>query len=451
VHNPKLEFIMTQRPPAPCAAGLLIIILILGLLHQKPVMAENFRAGFAKTNITPEVPMPLWGYGARKDMLSTGVRDSLYAKVLLLEVGDNRLALVGLDMGRSPIEQSMTRIIDKIQAFGVNHVFIVGSHTHHGPVIELKNQPGMGQGRFDDEVLNYPMILEDAIVDIIRRASENLQPARIGWNIESVDMNRNRHTAYEPKPRDSDLTVLRVDDISGNPLAILVNFAAHPTMLPVDDLRYSAEWPGRMMQRVEAALGVDCLFMQGAAGDLTVRRTERGSGSDGFGDALAQKVIEIAEKINTTVPEKPRIQAIMKTYDFPSRVDTRNESLLNVYRQAYFPELINALLPEFEESRVRAVLTVALINNELALVGGSGEFFSAHSVRLKERFHDTDLVFFGFSNGHHLYFPTIEGVAEGGYGADAQVAWVEVGAPEMMMNDALQLLYYMRGQMEPPK
>jgi hypothetical protein len=345
----------------------------------------------------------------------------------------------------------MNRIMEKIQAFGVDHIFIVGSHTHHGPIIELKNEPGMGRGRFDEQVLNYSLILEDAIVDIIRSASENLQPARIGWDIQSVDMNRNRHTSYEPKPRDADLTVIRVDDVNGNPLAILVNFAAHPTMLPVDDLRYSAEWPGRMMQRVEAEMGVDCLFMQGAAGDLTVRRTERGSGSDGFGDALAQKVIEIAEKIDTSVPKKPRIQAMMKTYNFASRVDPKNETLMNVYRLAYFPELVNAMLTEYEESTVRAVLTVALINNELALVGGSGEFFSAHSVRLKERFRDADLVFFGFNNGHHLYFPTIEGVAEGGYGADALMAWVEVGTPEIMMNEALQILYHMRGKMEPPK
>ena len=442
---------MTQRPPAARAAGIFIIILMVGLFQQNLVMAENFRAGFAKTNITPEVPMPLWGYGARMDLLSTGVRDSLYAKVLLLEAGNDRLALVGLDLGRSPTEESMNRIMEKIQAFGVDHIFIVGSHTHHGPIIELKNEPGMGRGRFDEQVLNYSLILEDAIVDIIRSASENLQPARIGWDIQSVDMNRNRHTSYEPKPRDADLTVIRVDDVNGNPLAILVNFAAHPTMLPVDDLRYSAEWPGRMMQRVEAEMGVDCLFMQGAAGDLTVRRTERGSGSDGFGDALAQKVIEIAEKIDTSVPKKPRIQAMMKTYNFASRVDPKNETLMNVYRLAYFPELVNAMLTEYEESTVRAVLTVALINNELALVGGSGEFFSAHSVRLKERFRDADLVFFGFNNGHHLYFPTIEGVAEGGYGADALMAWVEVGAPEIMMNEALQILYHMRGKMEPPK
>ncbi len=432
------------------AVSILCVVIFLGLMSQKPVMAETFRAGFAKANVTPEVPMPLWGYGARKDALSTGVRDSLFAKVLLLEAGDDRLAMVGLDLGRSPMEQSMNRIMERVQAFGVSHVFIVGSHTHHGPVIELKNKPGMGQGRFDDDVLNYPMLLEDAIVDAIRRASENLQPARIGWDIQPIDMNRNRHSAYEPKPRDPDLTVLRVDDISGEPLAILVNFSAHPTMQPVDDLRFSAEWPGRMMRRVEAALGVDCLFMQGAAGDLTVRRPEGVSGSDGFGDALAEKVIEIAGKIKTTMPEEPRIQSVMKTYDVPARVDTKNEALLNSYRQAYFPELINTLLPEFAESRMRPVLTVALINNELALVGGSGEFFSAHSVRLKERFHDGDLVFFGFCNGHHLYFPTIEGAAEGGYGADAQVAWVEIGAPEMMMNDALQLLYHMRGLMEPP-
>jgi neutral ceramidase len=43
-------------------------------------------------------------------------------------------------------------------------------------------------------------------------------------------------------------------------------------------------------------------------------------------------------------------------------------------------------------------------------------------------------------------FPTIEAVAEGGYGADARVAPVAVGAGERLMDTALIWLYQMRGQ-----
>jgi hypothetical protein len=97
---------------------------------------------------------------------------------------------------------------------------------------------------------------------------------------------------------------------------------------------------------------------------------------------------------------------------------------------------------------VRPRLTVALLNGEVALVGASGEFFCSHAIRLKERARTGQLFFFGYCNGYHQYFPTIEAVAEGGYGADNAVAPAEVGAAERMMNDALIWLYQMRGKVK---
>ena len=59
-------------------------------------------------------------------------------------------------------------------------------------------------------------------------------------------------------------------------------------------------------------------------------------------------------------------------------------------------------------------------------------------------------LFFGYCNGHHLYFPTIEAAAEGGYGADASVAWVELGAGESMIDKALINIYSMMEKSESP-
>lgn len=56
------------------------------------------------------------------------------------------------------------------------------------------------------------------------------------------------------------------------------------------------------------------------------------------------------------------------------------------------------------------------------------------------------LFFFGYCNGYHQYFPTIEAVAEGGYGADPAVAPAAVGAGEEMMSKALLWLYQMQGR-----
>ena len=94
-------------------------------------------------------------------------------------------------------------------------------------------------------------------------------------------------------------------------------------------------------------------------------------------------------------------------------------------------------------------LNTVLLNGEIALVGGSGEFFCNHSLRLKQRSHFEHTLFFGYCNGHSLYFPTIEAAADGGYGADAPVSPVQIGEGERMMNQALINLYTMAGRYSP--
>ena len=87
-----------------------------------------------------------------------------------------------------------------------------------------------------------------------------------------------------------------------------------------------------------------------------------------------------------------------------------------------------------------------LLNGEIALVGGSGEFFCNHANRLKARSYVKHTLFFGYCNGHSMYFPTIEAASEGGYGADAGVSLAEIGAGERMMDKALFNIYLLQGK-----
>ena len=83
----------------------------------------------------------MWGYGARHDGLSTGVLDPLYAAAVVIQAGTNKLAIVGLDLGRAPAEKSLQAIRQRIKAeAGIDYSFIAGSHTHHGPVLELTDE-----------------------------------------------------------------------------------------------------------------------------------------------------------------------------------------------------------------------------------------------------------------------------------------------------------------------
>ncbi len=411
--------------------------------------AQAFKVGFGKRDITPPKPMPMWGYGDRHALLSTGVRDPLHAKAVVIDVGADKLAIVGLDLGRSPMTEMMARIRATVkEKAGVNYVLMSGSHTHHGPVLELSDEDGKGKGVFDDGVA-YIESLEGLLVDAIVEAAGNVQDARMGWGQADVNMNRNRHTKVEPKPTDPELTVFRFDDAGGKPIALVVNYSAHPTMLPGEDLRFSAEYPGQMMAAVEKEFDANCVFMQGAAGDMSPNRTPETDTIETFGKALAGHVMEIAKGIETAVPEKPSIQGKDDLFEGTPRIDFKLPFIQNLFKQAFFPELATRSLDEFGDGKIRPQLTTVLLNGNLALIGGSGEFFCNHSNRLKERIR-IKTVFFGYCNGHHMYFPTVEGAAEGGYGADATVSWVPLGMGERMMDQAIVHIYTMLGNYKLP-
>ena len=101
------------------------------------------------------------------------------------------------------------------------------------------------------------------------------------------------------------------------------------------------------------------------------------------------------------------------------------------------------------EDGIPVELNTVLLNEEIAMVSGSGEFFCNHAVRLRERAYVPHTLFFGYANGHNLYFPTIEAASEGGYGGDPQVSPVELGAGESLMNQALINLYAMLKKFSP--
>src|SRR4030095_7391643 len=144
---------------------------------------------------------------------------------------------------------------------------------------------------------------------------------------------------------------------------------------------------------------------------------------------------------------KPSLVVKEERFKFSSRTDLSNPLVLAAFSKAFFPEVGPNSAEEYADG-VRPRLTVALLNGEIALVGVSGEFFSNHSIRLKERARVKQLFFFGYSNGYHQYFPTIEAVAEGGYGADNAVSPVAVGAGELMMDTALIWIYQMLGRIK---
>ena len=104
--------------------------------------------------------------------------------------------------GASPTRASTAAIR---QAAGIEHLFLVGSHTHHGPVIELDDWPTPKDP--------YVRRLEEKLVGVILQAAKDLRPAALGVASREVTLNRSRLPKGAEKPVDRELLVLRVHTV----------------------------------------------------------------------------------------------------------------------------------------------------------------------------------------------------------------------------------------------
>ena len=127
--------------------------------------AGPLQAGAAVVDVTPPLGYPMWGYGARKAAACVGVLDPLKARALVIAVGSERFALVSLDLGRCPPRASTDAVRARVKKeAGVGQVFLCGSHTHHGPVLEVDDWPSPDK--------SYVRVLEGKIADAIVEAAK---------------------------------------------------------------------------------------------------------------------------------------------------------------------------------------------------------------------------------------------------------------------------------------
>ncbi len=212
-----------------------------------PARADGWKAGTARVAITPKQSLWMAGYGAR-DHPSEGAVHDLWAKALVLEGPDGRkAALVTLDICGIGRELS-TRVRDAIQdrhGLGRDRVVLSCSHTHCGPVVG-SNLITMYRMKDDEQrrrVVEYAETLAAAIIDVVGRAAEHLEPAALGWGTGRADFAVNRRENREADvpalrdrmalkgPVDHDVPVLQVKGADGKPKAIVFGYSCHCTVL----------------------------------------------------------------------------------------------------------------------------------------------------------------------------------------------------------------------------
>ncbi|MBI4430807.1 MAG: neutral/alkaline non-lysosomal ceramidase N-terminal domain-containing protein [Candidatus Omnitrophica bacterium] len=257
----------------------------------------GLKAGTSKIEITPPIGTPLAGFGRRKGGPSTGALNPLWARALVLDDGKDVMAFVSLDMMAVHKELffEALRQIDPALNIGQEDLFLMASHTHSGSggltdrwVYERVS------GEFSKDLF-YETALR--ITEAVHAAFRRREPVRLLFASKSIaGFSRNRMT--EGAAVDAELFVLRVDNIAGGPKALLINFAAHPTILGSSNFKFSGDFPGHAAAYIETEWpDTVCLFSNGAAADVKPRTVQKPSDyeeSVEFGERLAREAIQLS-------------------------------------------------------------------------------------------------------------------------------------------------------------
>ncbi len=250
-------------------------------------------AGAAKVEITPPVGTPLAGYSKRGGKPSQGIRDPLYVRALALSDGEDQAVLVSADLLIFP-QPMADSILDKVcreLKLPRQAVILTTTHTHSG---SGSIAPGflyeLVFGAYRPEVVEG---ITARLIWAVRQSLEHRQPVRWGAGSgEKLVAGLTENRMIPMGPVDTSMNVLLLESLEGHPVAILVNAAAHPTLLDSQDMRLSADYPGELTRVIETTYpGAVCLFVNGAAGDLRPKDAIGSTPEERvgrFGQALAE-------------------------------------------------------------------------------------------------------------------------------------------------------------------
>lgn len=387
-------------------------------LAQKPALI----AGTAKVNITPENPR-------------CPVHDSLYARSLVLEADNVRIAFISLDLcvynNKSIRDELMKR-------YGLTELYWSLSHTHSAvnPTEEyLLKQLDEVMRRAMDERFEarvsaghrkfFPIAFNRLIVRDNGRAQES-------WEADDHYLYINRDCLVHG-PIDPSVGVLKFEDMTGNPRALIMNFAAHPDVV-WNNFEVSADYVGYATKYTEEAYDgkVNCLFIQGGAGNQAPLYKDGGRQSpddprpadyaliDRMGKLLSIETVKLADSLYPDVRNEGSIQVKVDSLHCTGRYDK------NIRNNIYFSTIV--------------------LNKRIAIATCPGEPFIEFQLDWKKRMEGEAVPFlFGYTwNGGRWpnYLPDIRSACLGGFGADNGMPdIIEIGAPERIFDKILENYY----------
>lgn len=378
---------------------------------------KRLRAGAARVDVTPDGTVTMRGFQARQ---STGIHDRLYVRALVLDNGEDSLAILSWDKLELYGFEKIAEIRHEIQqrtGIPVRNILINATHTHSGC-----------EGKF-----------HEASVEAVSQAWESRKGARIGIGskmIYGIGSNRRRPDGTglwkcnQPNPEavmDNECGVIRVENAQRNLLAVLVNYSSHPTVLDGRNTLLSGDYAGIATAEIEKrqGQGVVALFLQGCAGDTgthTFRKSRTIPEAEKLGRRLANEVLEIVPHID--VSSWVQLGGGTRMIGLPQKqLDTTK------------PETVP---PIVEGKSIQNEIQALFIGDALILAVGSMEAYVRIGLDIKKASPFPHTFALAFSNGPWLgYLPSPHGYAVSD--PDARQTPFSSQAPHTLVKEALRL------------
>jgi neutral ceramidase len=369
-------------------------------------------AAAAKVDITPREPRWLAGYAPRK---STGVRDPLYHRVMVLTADGQELIIASSELclvSPSLYDEVAARLRED-PGLDPDSFWWTVTHTHSAPEVGPPGLYGALLGRGDeDRNPDYTEFVVDSLVRLVAYTRGLVEPAvlRLGRGRASANINRRSVNVdgsitlgLNPDgPVDREFGLLQVQRPTGELIGLLVNYAMHGTVLGNANLLVSGDAPGTVMNYLEARLGTQVLYVNGAAGDLAPIYTSYPDAESAqmsqFNVLLGNKVLDALDRLTEPTAQVP-IRTARLVVRTPARPDVGWPAELSAYRT---------------DTEVLLPVRVARVG-EAVLWAAPVELFCEINMAVRERVGVAHTFFCGYANGWLGYLPTARAFAEGGY------------------------------------
>lgn len=438
---------------------------------------DLMRAGAASIEITPPLGLPMIGFVRRQEG-ATLYGLPLEANVLVLASAAERVVLCNIDtIGiDAPESDELRDEVAEVTGARRAGVLLNWNHTHNAPppCRSLLARSGLLATDVDERIDAYWQLLRDRVVEVAAAAAGKLEPAAVVWGVGEVDLSVNRrergpdgtivHGWRVDGPLDRQVVSLQVRRRDDSVIATLVGYGCHTVSVGMDFPGYSSDFAGALRRRLRAWTGGECLFFQGAAGNVLPRVSfvEDEREAERMGERLAVESIRslsdrsawpkrlVQRTDGSLIPmilfrfeelpdEEATLQAAEERISFPLLplpTERELQAVLDEYESAaqdarqrdagaaelcgllYHAKWARTTLEDVRAGNVQETVEGSIHAVRIgdgAIITAPGEAFTEIGMAVKERSPGRPTLYAGYTSGAVGYFPTASAYPEGGY------------------------------------